>query len=168
MTESTANSAIKDTDPHLAQFGRFETGTKQPSWLFPLRKAGLARFAEVGFPTLQDEDWRFTNVAPIARLPFKPVFELQRDGVSGKRLSQFAFAQLAGSKLVFVNGHYAPDLSSVTQLPDGVKVISLAAALATDAALVEKHLFRQARTDANSFVALNTAFFQDGAFIYVP
>ena len=44
-------------------------------WLFPLRKAGLARFAELGFPTLRHEDWRFTNVAPIAKLPFKPIFD---------------------------------------------------------------------------------------------
>jgi Fe-S cluster assembly protein SufD len=49
-----------------------------------------------------------------------------------------------------------------------VKVTSLAAALASDASLVEKHLLHYARPDANSFVALNTAFFQDGAFIYVP
>ena len=67
-----------------------------------------------------------------------------------------------------MNGHFAPELSSVAKLPDGVKVMSLAAALASDTALVEKHLVRHARADTNAFTALNTAFFQDGAFIYVP
>src|SRR6185436_5963442 len=51
---------------------------------------------------------------------------------------------------------------------EGVKVMSLAAALASKPALVEKHLFRFDRTDSNGFAALNTAFFQDGAFIHVP
>ncbi|HEV2454789.1 MAG TPA: Fe-S cluster assembly protein SufD, partial [Verrucomicrobiae bacterium] len=44
----------------------------QPKWLSGLRNSGIATFAELGFPTLRDEDWRFTNVAPIADLPFEP------------------------------------------------------------------------------------------------
>ena len=55
---------MKETDPYLETFERFEAQAKQPAWVFPLRKAGIARFAELGFPTLQQEDWRFTNVAP--------------------------------------------------------------------------------------------------------
>src|SRR5205814_6273423 len=112
MTEASANSGINDTDPHLAQFERFETEPKQPSWLFPLRKAGMARFAELGFPTLRDEDWRFTNVTPIAKLPFKPVFEAARDGLTRERVARFTFGELPAHRLVFVNGHYSAELSS--------------------------------------------------------
>ena len=54
-----------DLGPFLENFDRFESAL-QPSWLLPLRKAGIAGFAKLGFPTLQDEDWRFTNVAPLA------------------------------------------------------------------------------------------------------
>ena len=64
---------MKETEPYLQKFARFENETKQPPWVFPLRKAGIARFAELGFPTINDEDWRFTNVSPIAKLPFQPV-----------------------------------------------------------------------------------------------
>jgi Fe-S cluster assembly protein SufD len=159
---------MMENGPYLEKFEQFEKGAKDPAWVRVARKAGISHFAELGFPTLQDEDWRFTNVAPIAKLPFKPVFEPTRDGFTAKALGHFMFAGLAGSKLVFVNGHFAPELSSVAKLPDGVKVMSLAAALASDTALVEKHLFRHARADANAFTALNTAFFQDGAFICVP
>src|SRR5262245_12792869 len=73
--ETVQNTAIKETEPYLEKFDRFEREAKQPSWVFPLRKAGISRFAETGFPTLHDEDWRFTNVSPITKLPFKPVFE---------------------------------------------------------------------------------------------
>jgi Fe-S cluster assembly protein SufD len=167
MTEARANSAIKDTDPHLVQFERFETEPKQPSWLFPLRKAGLARFAELGFPTLNDEDWRFTNVAPIAKLPFKPVFQPAKDGVTAETVKKCSFGSLPATRLVFVDGHYVADLSIPGQEVQGVIVTNLAAALTSHAALLEKHLGRHAQTSDNPFTALNTAYFQDGAFIYV-
>ena len=78
MVQLMATPAMKETDPYVETFERFEAQAKQPAWVFPLRKAGITRFAELGFPTLQQEDWRFTNVAPIAKLPFKPVFEVSR------------------------------------------------------------------------------------------
>src|SRR5262249_35054844 len=153
----------KEVDPYLAQFTRFETEAKQPAWLFPIRKAGMARFAELGFPTVQQEDWRFTNVAPVAQLPFKPVFNGRTDGLSAKTLSQFTFATLRSTRLVFVDGCFAKELSAIRPLPSGVKVGSLAAALASDAGLLQKHLSRYARSEDNAFAALNTAFFTDGA-----
>ena len=100
---------MKETDPYLAKFDELiaPTAGRHPSWVFPLRKAGIARFAELGFPTLKDEDWRFTNVAPIAKLPFKPVFGANTDGVAAKAPGKFTFADLNGPRLVFVDGHFA-------------------------------------------------------------
>ncbi len=167
-TDVKPKQPMMENGPYLEKFEQFEKGAKDPAWVRVARKAGISHFVELGFPTLRDEDWRFTNVAPIAKLPFEPVIEPTRDAVAAKALNQFTFAGLSGSRIVFVNGHFAPELSSVAKLPDGVKVMSLAAALASDTALVEKHLFRHARADTNAFTALNTAFFQDGAFIYVP
>jgi Fe-S cluster assembly protein SufD len=136
--------------------------------LLSARKVGRACFAKLGLPTLHDEDWRFTNVAPIAKIVFKPRLEPGRHGVTEKILSRFPFTALGGGQLVFVNGQFAPELSSLAPLPAGVKVMSLAAVLATEPALVEPHLCRHACTDTHAFTALNTAFFQDGAFIHVP
>jgi len=157
-----------ETGLYWEAFERLEKGAKELAWMRAARKAGISHFVELGFPTLQDEDWRFTNVAPIANMPFKPVFERAQDGLTAKALGQFTLAGLPGIKLVFVNGHFAPELSPTATLPEGAQVMSLAAALASDTALVEEHLFRHARADASAFTALNTAFFQDGAFIYVP
>src|SRR5262245_8987418 len=169
MIETATKEVMKPSDPYLAQFARWiePSAGQRPSWLYPLRKAGLARFAELGFPTLQHEDWRFTNVAPITKLPFKPVVEDRVDGVTTNSLKKFAFADLAGSRLVFVNGHFSKELSTLHPLPDGVQVGSLASALASEAPLLEKHLGGYAQADTNAFAALNTAFFSDGAFIFV-
>jgi Fe-S cluster assembly protein SufD len=169
MVQVTASPAMKETDPYLETFERFEEQAKQPAWVFPLRKAGIARFAELGFPTLQQEDWRFTNVAPIAKLPFKPVFHGSPDGLTREAIAEFTFGGLAASRLVFVNGHYVAELSSSpVQRPQGVIVGSLAAALADDSGLIKEHLARDPQGEDNPFAALNAAFFQDGGLVYVP
>ncbi len=155
------------TEPFLEKFSRFESAAKTS--LMSFRKAGLAQFAELGFPTLQHEDWRFTNVAPLAKLPFVPQFEAPAvNGAETKALSEFAFAKITGTRLVFVNGHYSAKLSTIEKLPSGVKVGNLATALTSDAALVEKYLGRCTPAQDNAFAALNQAFFLDGAFVHVP
>ena len=160
-------TAEKSAGQFLEKFRHFESATQQPSWLLPLRKAGMARFAELGFPTLQDEDWRFTNVAPIARLPFKPMFEAAAD-LAESALKDYVLAKLAGPRLVFVNGHFNAGLSSVRDLPAGVKIASLASALVSDTACIERQFNGCARMDDNAFAALNQAFFLDGGFIHIP
>lgn len=167
MAQTKAKQPAQPVEAYLEKFRRFETEASQPKWLLPLRKAGLARFSEIGLPTLQDEDWRFTNVAAIAKLPFHPSFD-PTTGVTAAELADFAFAKQPGSRLVFVNGHFAPQLSLVTALPEGVKVGSLAAALASDGAFLEKHLGRYAQSADNGFAALNQTFFLDGGLVHVP
>src|SRR5712671_3245980 len=107
MIATKPSQVMKETDPFLAKFERFEKEARQPSWLFPLRKAGIARFAELGFPTTKHEDWRFTNVAAIARLPFKPEFDSGAESATGVALNDLTFANLPGPHLVFVNGRFA-------------------------------------------------------------
>jgi len=168
MVQVTDSPVMKETDQYLERFERFEAQASQPAWIYPLRKAGMARFAELGFPTLQQEDWRFTNVAPIAKLPFKPVLKGVPDRFSRDDIAGFTFGKLAARRLVFVNGLYAVGLSSPGVLPEGAIVSSLAAALAKDAGVIEKHLGRYAQGESNPFAALNAAFFQDGGFVHIP
>ncbi len=164
MTQKFSSDAV---EPIVKQFGLVEPAG-QPKWLLPVRKAGLAGFAELGFPTLHDEDWRFTNVAPIAQLPFQRAPEGAVNGAETRLLDEARFTKLPGNRLVFVNGFYSATLSTLKALPEGVLVESLAAALVNHPALIEKHLGQYARTAGNAFAALNQAFFSDGAFIQVP
>jgi Fe-S cluster assembly protein SufD len=166
MVDTEEEAAVKETESHQKKFAWFESHDHKPPWVFPLRKAGMARFAELGFPTLHDEDWRFTSLAPLTKLPFKPAFEPSRTPLTRQTLANLTFSQLAAIRLVFLNGHFVANLSSPLE-GQGVMVKSLAAAMVEDAALLEKHLGRYARDPANAFSALNTAFFQDGAFVYL-
>ena len=85
---------MKDTDQYLATFERFEAQAPPPAWMSPLRKAGITRFAELGFPTLQQEDWRFTNVAPLASLPFNLVWRASDGGVKAGCVDEISFVLL--------------------------------------------------------------------------
>ena len=167
MPPVTRKKPAHAVEPFLEKFRGFEAELSQPPWLGSLRQAGITRFAELGFPTLQDEDWRFTNVAPIARLPFKPMLE-SGSGPTELVLQGHVFAGLAGSRLVFVNGYFNAGLSAVRDLPAGVKIGSLASVLESDPALVKPQLNHCARMDDSAFAALNQAFFRDGGFVHIP
>src|SRR5436853_242701 len=168
MVQAMQNTAVKETDPYLEKFGRFEREAKQPPWVFPLRKAGLARFAELGFPTLRHEDWRFTNVAPIAKIPFKLAGPGDARSITLEMVEQAGFHVGGAHRLVFVNGFFAAHLSALQALPAGITVISLAEALRTRPNEVEPHLAKYAKLQDHAFTALNTAFLRDGAFISIP
>ena len=147
---------------------KFAELAKQPAWLTPLRQAGIASFAEQGFPTLQHKDWRFTNIAAITKMPFRPATETTTNGAESQALGEAVFTSLSGSQLVFVDGYFSAKLSQIKPAASGVIIKNLAAALTSETALIAKHLGKYAVTKDNAFAALNQAFFTDGVFIFVP
>ena len=160
-------------DPRAPYLSDFESLSKEfyesePDWLRTVRAAGLARFRDVGFPTLKDEMWRYTNVAPIVKQRFVPSVGLRGDGVSEDRVRPARLSQFEGSELLFLNGRYMPRLSKLKDLPPGVRVGSLSKMLAWQPNAVEGKLGRFARIEGSPFTALNAAFLQDGAFVEVP
>jgi Fe-S cluster assembly protein SufD len=166
MTE-VADKQTSVIDRYLTAFDAIEKSSagREPGWALPLRKAGMARFAELGFPTTKEEDWRFTNVAPIARLPFLPAGGA---AVEAAELEAFPFSKLAGSRLVFVDGVFSSELSTMEQYSGGVIVSSLATAMNESPDLLEKHLGRYAGDESAPFAAMNMALFTDGVFIHAP
>jgi Fe-S cluster assembly protein SufD len=137
------------------------------SWTRALREAALSRFSELGPPTTKDEDWKYTNISPIARIPFRPA-RSGTSGVGADQLARSGLAWLAENRLVCVNGHFSPELSFLEKLPGEVKVGSLKSFLSHEREIVEAHLGKHASHHNHPFVALNTAFMNDGAFVYVP
>jgi Fe-S cluster assembly protein SufD len=132
-------------------------------WLRDLREGAFARFCDVGFPTTHDEDWRFTNVSAISR----STFELASDeSISDAQVAPFRIANSA-CQLVFVNGHFSPRLSKVSNAAAGVTVSTIAGQIARDPSVLEAHLGRYLNIQRDSFSALNTAFFEDGAFVHI-
>ncbi len=150
----------------FARFGKTTAGNGQ-EWLLPVRQASMGRFAELGFPTTRDEDWRFTNVGPIAQTAFTLGSELRTE-LSPRQVEQFTISGVGDIQLVFVNGRYAASLSSPRSSGNGLLVRSLAEAFRDDRDVLEQHLARYAAYHGDAFCALNTAFMADGAFVHVP
>ncbi|MFQ5961132.1 MAG: SufD family Fe-S cluster assembly protein, partial [Candidatus Methylomirabilales bacterium] len=161
-----ATASIQDR--YLEAFARLEKAAANgQGWLRPVRRAAIARFAELGFPTTRDEDWRFTNVEPIAQTSFKPASDATTE-LSRRQVERFAIRGSDDIQLVFVNGRYASSLSSPGSPRDGLSVRSLAEAIRDDRDVLEEHLARYAGIQGDAFSALNTAFMEDGAFVRVP
>jgi Fe-S cluster assembly protein SufD len=162
MTTETNSNPVEAC---LSAHEKFSATAGGPQWLSDLRTTGITHFTELGFPTLRQEEWIFTNVKPIQELSFLPA---TAPTSSAPAVEEFLHAEVDGPRLVFVDGHLSHSLSHFTDLPTGAIVTNLASALESHSELVEKHLGHYAKTDESGFSALNTAFIQDGAFIYLP
>jgi Fe-S cluster assembly protein SufD len=129
-----------------------------------LRDDAWRRFLSLGFPTTRDEEWRFTSVAPIAEGAFA-LGSRARSDIGGVDLDAWRLPD-AAAELVFVNGGYDASRSRRGTLPGGMHVDSLASP-AAGFRDVEPYLARVAPLDRNPFVALNVAFLDDGAWMWV-
>lgn len=137
-------------------------------WLRRVRARAFERYADLGLPTLRDEEWKYTNVAHLD----KRAYALAADGRDAGAAARVAALALPGyARLVFVNGRHVAalsDLSLLDQLPPGVTVGSLAA-LATRPQAIESweagRLTVSAEGPRNGFEALNAALWTDGACI---
>ena len=140
----------------------------EPAWLKMLRENAIDQFAEIGFPAVVNEEWKYTNVAPFLAEEFEIA------GTS-KTLTQEVFAsfvlpETANSRLVYVDGKFSPELSNVSAVTNGASVLTLTEAIKdpTLAEIVKTHLARLVDYRVNGFAALNAAMWHDGAFIFIP
>jgi len=134
------------------------------AWINALRAEAVRHLDTLTLPTLHDEAWRFTDISPLTRLWVRPVRSVS--DLHAADIAQFHLED-ATTRLIFVDGVYAPQLSS-TITDDGVMVANLSSADAAQAAAIKPDLGRHAAFSDNVFAALNTAFLQDVALIVVP
>ena len=157
------------TNGFLTAFDAFERqcAANGVSWLSPVRKAAIGRFAELGFPTLQHEEWRFTNVAPLAKTSYV-LAEPTQQPVSLIDIGPFLPSVFTAHRIVFVNGCFVPLLSRLRDLPAGCVVDTLAELAETEPDALKPVLARHATYQDQPFTALNTAFLQDGVYVRIP
>ena len=138
-----------------------------PAWLRQRRGEAIARFAERGFPTPRDEDWKHTSLAPITATAFDLNPDDDGPEPSEDAIAPFCVGGPTWSRLVFVNGRYSAKLSRLRPLGGSVRIGSLGEALITDADALRGRLSAPGEP-LDAFTALNAAFWQDGAFVKVP
>ena len=132
------------------------------------RTEAIERFAELGIPTHKKEAWKYTNIAKELEHPYTLPLTADLPSLSEDAIAPFLIDGLDAHRLVLVNGRFDDRLSHIGDLPDGVVVVNLEAAGESHGDLVDEHYGQYADADDEAFAALNTAFVQDGVFVYVP
>ena len=150
---------------HLARAKAFqaEAADRSPTWVNTLRRQAADAVDALRFPTTRDEDWRFTNIRPLAQTAFASAGEAV---VTASDLDALRLSQFGGMRLVFVNGRFAPELSDDVS-PAKATIGNLASLIDTHTELIEPHLTAHVPFKDDFFAALNTAFLDDGAFIHL-
>ncbi len=141
---------------------RSESAVSGPDGLRDVRNGAAARAQALGLPGARDEEWRFTDVSALDKIEFKQV---PGGPVTAVDIERFILPETQASRLVFVNGAYAPSLSALHGLPHGVLAVSLAAAPAHP---LLARLAHQVDWRKDVFAALNTSLFRDAALLLIP
>ncbi len=132
-----------------------------------LRQAGAEAFARLGFPTTRNEDWAYTSVSTLANTTFVPAGEREATALASTSLLTPFLFDAAWPTIVLHNGRFSPSLSSLTSLPEGIRVSTLADVAEQDAELLARFLGVAAPADRDGFSALNAAFAGEGVFVHV-
>lgn len=158
---------VKSENNYQIAFRRVRESRPTVSWLELVRAGAIDRFEQLGFPTVHDEEWKYTNLAPLAKESFQPAT------APGDKpypdIARYAYPETKNAHIVVVNGFLREDLSVKTGLHD-VVAIDLFSAVedARYNKIIRKYLARNANYHDNGLKALNTAFLQSGVFLWIP
>ena len=129
----------------------------------------MDRFESLGFPSVSDEEWKYTNLAQLTKRNFQPVSTAGTSEIDKDALRRFSYPETATTQLFVVNGFLRSELSS-TQGLGSIVALDLSSAIgdAKYSKIVREYLARNAKYNDNGLTALNTAFLQSGVFVLIP
>jgi len=162
---------VKEASAYESAFRVFSENRKEPAWLRRLREDSFEFFEHVGFPTVGEEEWKYTNLASLARTNFEPVVsEISSSLTVDKELAPLIYDEARNSRVVFVNGVFQASLSSVADFPESVVVMGIAEALENPRyeAIIRERLARGVGYGENGLTALNTALFSGAVMVMIP
>jgi len=153
----------------LFQKNRTLIGRDDLPFMVELRERAIASFKASGFPLRKEERYKYTHLEPVFDGELSFDFQPRKITYDDKDLFRCDVPMLDSRVLTVLNGFFHhPGEEPLTRLNNGIIYGGLKAAMDQYPELVEKYLGRNAPTNDEPFVALNTAFSQDGVFLYVP
>ena len=135
-------------------------------WFSDRRRSALLQFEKTGFPSSRQENWKYTDVRPIAKKIFSNINE-QTLAIGTEEINAVRLQEPDCIELVFINGIFSEKYSRIHDLPEGLNIENISDALIKDKNLVAKHLTHYADYNVSPFTALNTAFVQHGTYINI-
>jgi Fe-S cluster assembly protein SufD len=161
-----ATEVVKKENKYQSAFEALKTRKPSSAWVELVRESAMDRFESLGFPTVGEEEWKYTNLALLSKQHFEPAVSHE---VVVDSATEFSFPETSDSHIVLINGTFRGDLSATSKL-DGITAIDLFSAIA-DARYskeVRSYLARNANYHDRGLTALNTAFLESGVFVLVP
>jgi Fe-S cluster assembly protein SufD len=159
VSPSPISNTLVDKDAYLSGLLDKVVASKSEGWLQEVRDRAADWVRQSRLPTTRDEEWRFADLSSLREVQFNVETFLPN-------ITPFSLPEANNNCLVFVNGVYAPELSAVSGLPDGVVVSNLANLPGGYDERVRQYL-AQASGDREVFTALNTAGMTDAAVVWV-
>ncbi len=135
-------------------------------WLNAVRQVALGSFAASGFPSPREEEWKYTNVTALEKKLFQPLSPLVPKPVDAAWMETHKLVDCWS--LVFVDGRFDPASSTLDGLPENVLATGLSEVLQNHPGRVKNLLGTALARESHGFLAFNTAYFSDGAFIDIP
>ena len=156
---------VKSESNYQAAFREARHASPTAAWAELVRGSAMDRFEQLGFPTVRNEEWKYTNLAPFLKEKVTPAAPTE---IAPEAVARFVYPETADNRIVLVNGFFNAQLSSVSA--QGIVACDLFEAIA-DARygrIAREYLARNATYHDNALTALNTAFLQSGVFVLIP
>jgi len=149
----------------LSSYVAFENGIDINSDIHEIRTEALENFEKLGFPTKKLEDWKYTSLNAVLKNDFS-IFLNKENSVQLADVKNYFIHDIDTFKVVFIDGKYSSFLSDVTH--DGKDICLLSSALSKSkySSVIENYFNKVAKQD--NLTSLNTAFANEGAYIYIP
>ncbi len=159
-------SKIEETTPFIKNFedvAQSLLSKNDPLWLKDIRQKSLSRFRQLGLPTVRDEEWKYTNLSPIA----KNIFHLPTTGQIIEKEALQKYITQAEINIVFVNGIFSKELSNLKNIPKGVTILPLEEAFQKEETTFKSISKKFDPEKETTFVVLNKTLQTTGIFIKV-
>jgi Fe-S cluster assembly protein SufD len=144
-------------------------GIDSPAFVQEIRKKSIEAFTSKGFPNRKNEDYKYTDIEAVFNKNIHKVTEPRETEVKLEEIFKCDVPDLDANAITVLNGfYYSPDGETLKTFDNGIIVGSLATAIKEQPEIVSKYLNQLCKESKETLVSLNSAFLQDGIFLYVP
>lgn len=161
------SSSTELKEQFLKQFQSFENTLNGERELpfHKIRKDAIEKFSSLNFPSVKDEEWKYTNINPLLSKEFKSADSIPE--IDPEFISKYLFDKKEFITLVFINGYFSKEFSEIDSPPKGLVLETISEAIKKHPELVLNYFSKSASAEKNIFTALNTAFADHGTFVHV-
>jgi Fe-S cluster assembly protein SufD len=161
-------TVLKEKISELFVKNKFKIFNNDPDEVKALRETAFADFLRLDFPTIKWEAWKNTDLKKVLDRDYNFYFEPAKEHIDIEKVFQCEVPDFDTHIISLYNGWYVYRDKPLTKLPDGTILGSFARAMEEYPEIILKHYNQYAKENKNGLNSLNTAYAQDGIFIYVP